>query len=101
MRNNRTSCACLTMCFLALSMTARPSGGVLGQEQVEPITAQELSEFLDMASPVLVDVRSELMYRAGHIPSSVNIPVERIDRETGAVLSEIVLGRRPVVVYCG
>ena len=42
------------------------------------ITAQELSR-LEADSTVIVDIRSEDAFAYGHIPASINIPIEQID----------------------
>jgi glyoxylase-like metal-dependent hydrolase (beta-lactamase superfamily II)/rhodanese-related sulfurtransferase len=64
-------------------------------ETVDRITARELHEELEGSEPpVVLDVRSELEWRLGHVASSHNVPLTRLpDR-----LSEVPRGR--VVVTC-
>ena len=43
-----------------------------------------VSEFRETPGAVLLDVRTPREYREGHIPGSVNVPLQSLDRE-GAV----------------
>lgn len=45
---------------------------------------------------LLLDVRSPLEHASGHIPGSVNIPVQELPQRLG----ELGPTQRPVVVYC-
>ena len=52
-----------------------------------------LEEYGEMTGAVLLDVRSPREYARGHIPGSLNIPVQEINRIT-------VERERPLFVYC-
>lgn len=59
-------------------------------------SADELDSFRhDTAAPQLIDCRSEAEFASGHIPGSVNIPVEQL-----SVRSHDVDPARPVVFIC-
>jgi rhodanese-related sulfurtransferase len=45
---------------------------------------------------LLIDVRSEAEFGAGHIAGAMNIPVDRIAARAG----ELAKRERPIVVYC-
>lgn len=52
-----------------------------------------LEKFRSAPGAVLLDVRSEEEYASGHVPGSVNLPLDRID--------EISLGKdKPLFIYC-
>lgn len=49
------------------------------KHQAQLITGDELDEALkDGAAPVIVDVRSEKEYRAGHLPGAIHIPSDEL-----------------------
>lgn len=48
------------------------------RDAVTPVTRDELVHRLETGSTLLLDVRPELEYAAGHIPGAVNIPVDRL-----------------------
>jgi len=63
--------------------------------EVDQLSAAELRERLDRGEVVVLDVRPEAEYRAGHVAGSLSAPLER--------LPEIASGlprRREVVAYC-
>jgi rhodanese-related sulfurtransferase len=64
--------------------------------KIERITAVALADLLNSASrPLVVDVRSEREWRAGHIAGSVNLPLNHL-RDRAAELPD----DRQVVVHC-
>lgn len=44
----------------------------------------------------LIEVLGAREYAEAHLPSAVNIPLAKLDRENGAVLTH----ERPLIVYC-
>lgn len=72
------------------------AGEYLGERgDVEQLTAAELQERLERGNVVLLDVRPEAEYRAGHIAGARSVPVERLP-ELAATLPR----RGDVVAYC-
>lgn len=63
--------------------------------ELEPIGAEELERRVAAGEVILLDVRPEEEYRAGHIPGARSIPVA----ELPARLSELPAGR-DVIAYC-
>ncbi len=55
-----------------------------------------VKEFQEHRNAVLLDVRSKEEYAAGHIPGSINIPLDRI----GDAASRIPDKKTAVFVYC-
>lgn len=61
----------------------------------ELITPAELDAALSGGSPpLLIDVRSEEAYRAGHIPGARHIPSDEIEKSLDQIQRD-----RPVVTY--
>lgn len=52
--------------------------------------------FEETKDAVLLDVRSPREYASGHIPGSINLPLQDIDNATQKVISKEV----PLFVYC-
>lgn len=68
---------------------------VAGQDALVPISHDQLLERMAAGEVVLVDVRPEPEYRAGHIPGALSIPVERLESQ----LASLPAGKE-VVAYC-
>ncbi len=70
-------------------------------ERTERITAAALGEWIRGeradagALPVVIDVRSAAEYAAGHLPTSLNLPLTHLAERVGEIPSG-----RPVVVHC-
>jgi rhodanese-related sulfurtransferase len=47
---------------------------------------------------LVVDVRDEFVYRMGHIPGAMSVPLAQVDRRADEVRTRA--GRKPVVTYC-
>jgi rhodanese-related sulfurtransferase len=62
---------------------------------VEPVSAAELRERLARGDVVVLDVRPEPEYRAGHIPGAQSVPLAAL-----ASLAPSLPRRRPIVAYC-
>lgn len=57
---------------------------------------QGLEEYKATSDAVLLDVRTADEYREGHIPGSVNVPLQSIDQVAAAVKNKNI----PLFVYC-
>jgi rhodanese-related sulfurtransferase len=64
-------------------------------ERVEQLSSDELEERLALGKVVLMDVRPEAEYRAGHIEGAMSAPLERL----GTIVPRLPK-RREVVAYC-
>jgi rhodanese-related sulfurtransferase/DNA-binding transcriptional ArsR family regulator len=62
---------------------------------IDVLDRDELVRRMDASEVTLVDVRPELEYAAGHLPGSVNIPVEQLEARLHEVPAD-----REVVAYC-
>jgi rhodanese-related sulfurtransferase len=79
----------IAVAFLAV----RPFVPVKG---VTDLSAEAFREkWLAEKNGLLVDVREQAEYRAGHIPKAVNMPLSRFD-----ALAKDIPGDRPVFLYC-
>jgi rhodanese-related sulfurtransferase len=65
------------------------------RDEVELLTALELEQRLQQGKVVVLDVRPEAEYRAGHIAGAVSAPLERL----GEIAPELPK-RRDIVAYC-
>lgn len=65
------------------------------RETMEPVNEAELVQRVRHQEVVVLDVRPEAEYRAGHLPGAISIPVN----ELAARLGEIPKGRE-IVAYC-
>jgi len=68
---------------------------VSGRDPFLPMSRDELLAKMRTGEVVLIDVRPEPEYRAGHIPGALSIPVEQL----GARLALLSTGKE-VVAYC-
>jgi len=65
------------------------------RDGVEQIAADELEARLAEGNVVLLDVRPEPEYRAGHIPGAVSAPLDALEQ-----LAATLPKRRAIVAYC-
>ena len=89
------------LCLLAALLLAGCAGGGGADAQLgyTQISAQQAKEVMDQQpDAVILDVREQGEYDAGHIPGAVLLPVGSIDGETAA--EAIPTQNTPVLVYC-
>src|SRR4029453_5202871 len=65
------------------------------RDEVELLTARELAERLEEGKVVVLDVRPEAEYRAGHIATAISAPLGELDP-----VAPDLPKRREVVAYC-
>jgi rhodanese-related sulfurtransferase len=72
------------------------AGEYLGRrDEIELLSAPELRERLREGKVVVLDVRPEAEYRAGHIAGALSAPLERLESIASGLRS-----RREIVAYC-
>jgi rhodanese-related sulfurtransferase len=72
------------------------AGEYLGErEDVEQVSATELADRLSRGEVVVLDVRSEAEYQAGHIAGAQSVPVAQLDERLDEVTD-----RDEVIAYC-
>jgi rhodanese-related sulfurtransferase/biotin operon repressor len=64
-------------------------------DQLEPLNAQELKERIKDGEVVVLDVRPENEFQAGHIKGAISIPIDQLKRR----LRELPQ-RKEIVAYC-
>ncbi len=86
-----------------LSAAALLAGAAVRASQEDELASPKLriawTEFkkeYDAGKVVLIDVRGEDAYNAGHIPGSRSIPLDRIEGQAG----ELKKLKKPIVLYC-
>jgi rhodanese-related sulfurtransferase/DNA-binding MarR family transcriptional regulator len=65
------------------------------RDAVELLSAPELDERLEQGNVVVLDVRPESEFRAGHIPGALSAPLEELESVADGLPK-----RREVVAYC-
>jgi rhodanese-related sulfurtransferase len=65
------------------------------RDEVEQVSAAELEERLARGDVVVLDVRPEREYRAGHIPGAQSVPLAAL-----ASVAPKLPRRRQIVAYC-
>ena len=78
----------------AADASATPHGAA-GAQEVRRITIAELQEALKRNEAVVVDVRSQSAYDAGHIKDSISVPEGEIDRHLDQLPKD-----KLIVTYC-
>ena len=72
------------------------SGEYLGErDAVEMLSAAELEERIEQGKVVVLDVRPEAEYRAGHITGALSAPLDRLE-----TIAPELPKRREIVAYC-
>ena len=72
------------------------AGEYVGERgDVEQVSAAELADRLERGEVVVLDVRPEAEYRAGHIAGARSAPVEQLEARLGGLT-----GRGEVIAYC-
>lgn len=61
----------------------------------DTIPAKSLSNYINKPGCLIIDLRSPAEYAQGHVPSAVNIPMERMERQLPQLT-----GYREIVLYC-
>ena len=61
-----------------------------------PNINQSVKEYNDLPVAILLDVRTPQEYREGHIPGSVNLPLQSLDNAEEIIENE----DTPIYVYC-
>jgi rhodanese-related sulfurtransferase/DNA-binding transcriptional ArsR family regulator len=65
------------------------------RDSLEPVSREELVSRLQEGDVVLLDVRPEDEFAAGHVPGALNLPLGRLSESIGALPRD-----REVVAYC-
>jgi rhodanese-related sulfurtransferase/DNA-binding HxlR family transcriptional regulator len=65
------------------------------RDEIELLSAHELDERVEQGNVVVLDVRPESEYDAGHIPGALSAPLEELES-----VAEGLPKRREVVAYC-
>lgn len=65
------------------------------RHEFEQISANELRTRLRMGEIILLDVRPQEEYRAGHLPGAISIPIDELDRRLNELPPD-----KLIVAYC-
>lgn len=61
----------------------------------EWIKVSELNTLIENENPLVIDIRTEHEFRSGHIPGSVNMPLDSLEKKLAGLDTE-----KPVLIYC-
>jgi rhodanese-related sulfurtransferase len=64
-------------------------------QDLEPLDANQLLKRLEEGEVVVLDVRPEVEYQAGHIPSAVSIPITELEGRLAELPTD-----KEIVAYC-
>jgi rhodanese-related sulfurtransferase len=65
------------------------------RSQLEAISREELLSRIQQGDVIVIDVRPELEYRAGHVRGALSVPPKALERELAALPGNV-----DVVAYC-
>jgi rhodanese-related sulfurtransferase len=68
---------------------------LMDRDALEAVDARELMERLSDGSVIVLDVRPEEEYRAGHIPGALSVPVEALEAALQTLPND-----KEIVAYC-
>jgi 3-mercaptopyruvate sulfurtransferase SseA len=80
---------------VATATPAVPAAPAQPADDVRRITVAELKQALDAQQAIVIDVRGDAAYKAGHIKGSIMIPAAEIDKH----VNELPKGKL-IVTYC-
>jgi ArsR family transcriptional regulator len=91
----------IVVVLFVLSAAAGRAQQPAGHSAPDAIPRLRLEQFRAQhtaGSVLVVDVRDEFVYRMGHIPGAMSVPLAQVDRRADEVRTRA--GRKPVVTYC-
>ena len=84
--------------MLAMLFVLTGCGGTAAENTYQQITQEEAKNMMDTQEAIVLDVREQDEFDAGHIPGAVLLPVGTITKDTAtAVIPEL---DSVVLVYC-
>ena len=84
--------------MLAMLLVLTGCGGTAAENTYQQITHEEAKNMMDTQEAIVLDVREQDEFDAGHIPGAVLLPVGTITKDTAAaVIPEL---DSVVLVYC-
>lgn len=84
--------------MLAMLLVLTGCGGTVVENTYQQITQEESKNMMDTQEAIVLDVREQDEFDAGHIPGAVLLPVGTITKDTAAaVIPEL---DSVVLVYC-
>ena len=84
--------------ILSILLLLTGCGGTIVENTYHQISQEKAKEMMDAGNVIILDVREQSEYDAGHIPNAVLLPVGSITAETAAAV--IPETDSVVLVYC-
>jgi predicted sulfurtransferase len=92
---------------VVLAAAATLSSGAAGQQAATDgaprISQREFKQLLAAHNVVIVDTRNEEVYRLGHLPGALLLPLEGLDDfppQYAGVIQQLKAAKKPIVTYC-
>jgi rhodanese-related sulfurtransferase len=60
------------------------------------ISYDQFRKLYDSGNVLVLDVRGDISYRAGHIPGAISLPFDQVEKKIPDLKKET----RPIVTYC-
>ncbi len=90
-----------------LAAAAALGSGAAGQQAATDgaprISQREFKQLVAAGNVVIVDTRNEEVYRLGHLPGALLLPLEGLDDfppQYARVIQQLKTAGRPIVTYC-
>ena len=94
----RTVLVCLGMLLAAAAPAAQKAKGMLDPDKVPRVQPAELQRLMARNQVLLIDVRSEQAFAAGHLDGALHVPAREIEARASTLRKQA--GSRQIVLYC-
>jgi 3-mercaptopyruvate sulfurtransferase SseA len=84
------------MVMIAAAFVLRTAAQEMDLDKAPRVTLAEFKKLFDARDVVVVDVRDEASFKAGHIPGALSIPLDQVTAKAEQLRSE----NKPIVTYC-
>lgn len=68
---------------------------LVSKDDLEPLQRDELLQRVQSGEVIVVDVRPDTEYQAGHVPSAINIPFSKLEHELNSLPKD-----KEIIAYC-
>ena len=91
-----TAAAVMWAAILVAGTTPRTLAAQESEAAAPRMSLADLKTLADKDGVIVLDIRGEDAYKAGHIPGSVSVPLETVSNRAGEWKGT----KKPIVTYC-